>query len=299
MASTNSLTNQFNQLSSLLPGGSLGVVRNAMNGIKKTVETFMPGMSAIALKGASQGGVSLAPDTIVNAETGALVRMPAAPQYTAVPTNQRDRGAPSMNTRILNSEQGNTASGSPEFRKGYGQVGYGGQVFDIPNAVLQQVMNDHNQNRGRYSPDDYFVGNPSSDPSLIFENFDVARQKLAKYRQENQQFEGSGTLNPYQDAVEKSVQAESALSRIPKTQTEKFDVTGKMIGGDASAWNKQAQQLQKDVSSAASQANQYQSRGAKLQAQQASQGATQKAYDDLNKIFTPTKSNLQIKETLI
>lgn len=268
----------------------------AINALKSQYENLTPKSGALNLVRTSLGNLR-------QAASGAMRHYGLNLQpiiRTSVPTpNKSTEIMPRENLRFSNVSYGYNSAQNPEFQKGYGQVEYKGQVFDIANPVIQQQLYTQRVNQGRYSPSEYFVGPKSKDPAHIFENFDVTRQQLKKFREDNQQFEGTGPLNPYKAALEQNEQANLSLLNAPKYQTETRSTSGQVTGGSAIDWAKESDRLQKQVTDTANTVNRYNSRGSRKLAEDYSQSITNQALKDMDKIFTPTTSNLQIKETII
>lgn len=194
-------------------------------------------------------------------------------------------------------------NGNPILQKGLARAQVGSDIFDLPNAVAQQIQYQAAYNQGRWNPAEMFGGRELSQMGAgMNANFDLAKQRLSRFNLENPNYFGEGLLDPYRNAQE---QVQKAAQQVQTAQqrmggyTETLDTSGRAIGFDVGAQRRNDLATAQRQYSQAQQNMSYANRYSRGRGAEAAAGMLGKGMRFVEENVKPTISNLQIKETLI
>lgn len=294
MSSLNAIRKQFERISKPL-NGTIGALTVNMGKIYNTASAM--GMSLPYLSEPSSGQMQTytrvqdsEQPAISAAEMAQRVKDAMYAGMLAQDRAQRDIGKFDGSVSFSDVQHAwNPTTGNPIYMKGLARAQIGADIFDLPNVVAQQAQYRASYNQGAWDPGNMF-GKRMIGEGMIG-NYDVAKQKMAKFNLDNPELFGQGALDPYREAQSRVAQATNNLSAL-KNRTEKVDSQGGIIGADVMAQRKaELEDANRQLSSANKFAYGYGGR----YATDAMLKATQFVEDNVK----PTVSNLVIKENLI
>lgn len=302
MPSITELKAQVQQFTNPL-NGSMGALILNMGKLYNTAESI--GMSLPYIHEASSGAVQNygARKIIETAKRAAT----DSDYQNALSANQNAAALSTGNNfgdvQFGRTQMGFRANGNPIYYGGTTQATFNDEVFDIPNAVAQQMKYQAAYNQGRWNPADMF-GKRQLETAQAngqqYYSYDAGKQAMNRFINNTPALKQEGALSPYQKAVDAASAATNEVKQIENKLTtgykERRNVAGQIIGADIGAdLNSQLANARQQQAMATRDANNYgRARGDAIAA-----GLTKQGLDAVDQYFRPTTSNLKIKETLI
>ena len=236
---------------------------------------------------------------------------PIVTQANYIPTQQEIDATAAMNkynmdnwkdpgVKWTNLKQSFYSNGNAQFMGGVATAQYKGEVFELPNAVAQNLLATDSWNQGRSNAvSDYFQG-PTPRPegeAGRYVDYGASKGAMTQWIKDNPAVLQEGPLNPYERAKWEADEAKINYNNLNDnyqsiSKVENRDVSGNVI-------NDNFRQQEAAVANAQQQA---QMKAQNFESNWASHAGYEKGLRQTLNIFdapkiSPTYSNLQIKET--